>query len=84
MELGGCDFFDLTNGRRVRDPLLRRDYFRQMCLCTLQLHQVRMQGERDRERRREAERKREREEERGTVRERDRERERGRERGNVG
>jgi hypothetical protein len=40
MELGGCDFFDLTNGRRVRDPLLRRDYFRQMCLCTLQLHQV--------------------------------------------
>jgi hypothetical protein len=41
MELGGCDFFDLTNGRRVRDPLLRRDYFRQMCLCTLQLHQVR-------------------------------------------
>jgi serine/threonine protein kinase len=40
MELGGVDFFDLTNGRRLRDPLLRRDYFRQMCICTQQLHKV--------------------------------------------
>lgn len=40
MELGGVDFFDLTGGRRVKDPILRRKYFRQMCLCVQQLHHL--------------------------------------------
>ena len=38
LELCDHDFFEFTNGSRVRNPTLRKKYFRQMCLCLLQVH----------------------------------------------
>ena len=34
------DFFDHTGGQRVRDPKVRRKFFRQLCLCLQQIHQM--------------------------------------------